>query len=79
MHIVPRYVHVSDIAMCAHYKFITLGAACCDQDLMLPSSMRLRTGGRAVCVMCGLVARAPTPLHGIYQTVTLSVGQRLRS
>jgi hypothetical protein len=32
MYIVPRYEHVSDIAMCAHDNFITLGAACCDQD-----------------------------------------------
>jgi hypothetical protein len=32
MHIVPRYEHVSDIAMCAHDNIITLGAACCDQD-----------------------------------------------
>ena len=39
--------------------------------VMLPCSMQLRTGVRAVCGMCGkcgLVARASTPLHGLYQT-----------
>jgi len=66
MYIVPQYEQVSHIAVCAHDDFITLGAACCDQDRhVVQYAVTYR---RTCCVRT--VARAATQLRGHYQTVT---------
>jgi len=70
MHTVPRYEQVSHIAVCAHDDFITLGAACCDQDRHV-AVLYAVTGGRSVRCMCGKSRLLQEPRrNGLYETVT---------
>ena len=57
MHTVPPYEQVSRIAACSHDDFITLGAACCDQDRHVAVQYAVTYRGT-----CCIVMRACTVL-----------------
>jgi hypothetical protein len=66
MHTVPRYEQVSLTAVCAHDDFITLGAACCDQNRYV--AVQYAVMSRRTCCVRYVrevltVAKAATPLQ----------------